>query len=306
MNRKQRRASPGVQRKVEHIITRETAPQLAWRVVQAAYAERVRGRCTGCGSMLEALLRARRWVLTDRAVAVAEEMRTEHIGVTVQNFEKARFSEGWTWWEWDPRIEGRLPPAPRQIALDRIGALVETDVSRQRGTMHFVFSAPVEGRGIMVEPTPFACAFDWREEYEPPSTLLRRATADDYRQGMARVPLDATLGELEASPEFLASLGRRHGLVENRFFEPVTESHGVIEIDELMRDAELFARVSQEIVDEVTFMLAVSIVVKSAPVAVTLVARGAKLPESAGVTSDAPFSFGVLDLAPGMFPKDVA
>jgi hypothetical protein len=189
------------------------------------------------------------------------------------------------------------------MARDRVGALIETDASCQRGTMHFVNSGLVEGRGIVVEPMPFACAFDWREEYEPPRSLVRPATADDYRRVMANVPLDATLGELEGSPEFFASVSRRCGLVENRFFEEVADLDGVL--DELMRHEELFPNISQEAVDEMAFMLAVSIVVSSASLAVTFVDRGAKLPESAGVTNAAPFSFAVFDLAPGVFPEDV-
>jgi hypothetical protein len=304
MNREQRRAVAGARPVAERDTGPMPACMLAWRVVQAVYAERFHDRPSSCGPMLRPLLLAQRSVLTDRVAKLAEEMRTEHIGVTVQTFEKARFPEGWTWWEWDPRIEERLPPASGEMARDRVGALIETDASCQRGTMHFVFSAPVEGRGIVVEPTPFACAFDWREDYEPPPSLLRPATADDYRRMMARVPLDATLGELEGSPEFFASVSRRCGLVENRFFKAAADLSGVI--DEVMRDEELFANISQEIVDEMAFMLAVSIVVLSVPLAATLVARGAKLPESAGVTSEAPFSFVVLDLAPGVFPQDVA
>jgi hypothetical protein len=46
------------------------------------------------------------------------------------------------------------------MARHRVGALIETNASRQRGTMHFVNSGLAEGRGIVVEPMPFACAFD--------------------------------------------------------------------------------------------------------------------------------------------------
>ena len=230
-------------------------------------------------------------------------MRTEHLGVTVLSLEKARFASGWTWWEWDPRIEGRLPALPDQVALDRSGALVETDATGQRGTMHFVFSGRNDPGGMVLEPAPFACAFDWREDYEPPPSLGQRATAEDYRRAMAHPPLDATLGELEASPVFRASLTRRFGLIENPFFTVEARALGIDVIDERMLDPAMFARASHEATEEACFMLALAIIMRSAPVVVTLVSRGAKLAESAGATRTAPFGFAVLDLAPAAFPE---
>src|SRR5271165_703289 len=135
MNRQQRRAAATVGRRTEG--PRQEAPErsnpgcavgpaLAWRIGQAAYAECVKGRHTGCSPMLEPLLAAWRSVLTGALAATVEEMRTEHLGVTVLSLEKARFPQGWTWWEWDPRIEGRLPALPDQVALDRAVASVST------------------------------------------------------------------------------------------------------------------------------------------------------------------------------------
>ena len=314
MNRQQRRAA-AASRPTE--VPRQGAPEkndpgcavgpvLAWRIAHAAYAECVKGRHTGCSPMLEPLQAASRSVLTGALAATVEEMRTEHLGVTVLSLEKARVAQGWTWWEWDPRIEGRLPALPDQVALDHAGALVETDATGQRGTMHFVFSGQNDCGGMVLEPAPFACAFDWREDYEPPPCLGQRATADDYRRAMAHPSLDATLSELEASPEFRASLTRRFGLIKNRFFTAAARSLGLSDPDEWMLDPEFYARVSRETAEEAAFMLALAIVVLSAPLVVTLVSRGAKLAESAGTTRTAPFSFAVLDLAPAAFPGRAA
>ena len=281
-------------------------PVLAWRIAHAAYAECVKGRHTGCSPMLEPLLAASRSVLTGALAATVEEMRTEHLGVTVLSLEKARVAQGWTWWEWDPRIEGRLPALPDQVALDRTGALVETDATGQRGTMHFVFSGQNDRGGMVLEPAPQACAFDWRDDYEPPPNLAQRATVDDYRRAMAHPSLDATLSELEASPVFRASLTRRFGLIENRFFTAAFRALGINATDELVREPEIFARAIREVMEEAVFVLALAIVVRSAPLALTLVSRGAKLAESAGTTRTAPFSFAVFDLAPAAFPERAA
>ena len=315
MNRQQRRAAATVGRRTEG--PRQEAPErsnpgcavgpaLAWRIGQAAYAECVKGRHTGCSPMLEPLLAAWRSVLTGALAATVEEMRTEHLGVTVLSLEKARFPQGWTWWEWDPRIEGRLPALPDQVALDRAGALVETDATGKRGTMYFVFSGQSDHGGMVLEPAPLACAFDWREDYEPPPCLGQRATAEDYRRAMAHPSLDATLGELEASPVFCASLTRRFGLIENRFFTAAARTLGISDPNEWMLDPELLACAGKEVMEEACFMLALAIAVRSAPLAVTLVSRGAKLAESAGATRTAPFGFAVLDLAPTVFPGRAA
>ena len=87
MNREQRRAVAGARPVAERDTGPMPACMLAWRVVQAVYAERFHDRPSSCGPMLRPLLLAQRSVLTDRVAKLAEEMRTEHIGVTVQTFE---------------------------------------------------------------------------------------------------------------------------------------------------------------------------------------------------------------------------
>ena len=257
-----------------------------------------------CLAMLRSLLVARRSVLTDRVAAMAEEMRAEHIGVTVLSFEKARFPEGWSWWEWNPRTEGRRSLSCGPLDFDRAGVLVATDPTGQRGTMHFVYSGVNNRGGRVLETGPIACAFDWREAYESPPTFEQRPTVEDYRDVLAHSPPDAPLGELEASPVFLASLDRRFGFVENRFFD--AGSRGGARPDGRRDTLELFLQLNHAAMNEAMFVLALMLVVGSAPLAVTPVAPGVQLARDAAGTDPAPFDCAVLDLAPRVFPEGAA
>lgn len=264
-------------------------PALARRVVEAA----LEAHDMACLAMLGGLLVARRSVLTERVSAMVEEMVSDHLGVTVVTLEKARFPAGWTWWEWEPWIEGRRLPSLGPVDLDRAGVLVEADATGRRGLMHFVYSGVDDRGGRMLETPPLACAFDWREEYELPPTFEPRLALEDYRYALTHRPPDAPLGERESSPVFWAAMDRRFGFVENRFFSkgPCGSSAG------LDGPTELFARLNNTVLNEAWFVLALTIVVGSARLVLTSVARDTQLAKDIAVLGTAPFDFTVLDIA---------
>jgi hypothetical protein len=279
---------------VNHGPTLDT-PDLLWRLAVRAHAEEVGSHPTGHRRLLDDALRADRVVLSRRFAKLTEDTRTEDMGVTITSVSRASFRPGHTWWEWDERIPGQLPPRPGQMDCDRAGVLISTSKDGRRGTMHVVAGGWAEGQAF-AQILPFACNFDWREDYEPPASIVPPASIAEVRDLVAAVA-EPTLAETEAQPAAIAAMTRRFGVVESSY---VVEDNAKL----LNRGSQPWYEQSQEllnsmtmdIMQEASFMMVASIILCSAPIIVTKVLRGARLSPAAW-GDRAVFDYKVFDVA---------
>ncbi len=272
-------------------------PDLLWRLAMRVRAEEFAGQPTGHRHLLDDALVADRVVLSRRFAKLTEDTRTEDMGVTVTSLSRARFKPGLTWWEWDARIAGRLPPAPGEMHCDRAGVLIRTASDGRRGTMHVVAGGR-DGGETFAQILPFACNFDWREDYEPPVSIVPAASIGEVRVLVAAVA-EPTLAEMEAQPAAIAALTRRFGIVESSY---VAKDNA-----KLMncgsrpwyeQSPKLLQSLTRDTMQEASFMMVAPIILCTAPIVVTHVLRGARLP-SAAWGNRALFDYVVFEVADG-------
>lgn len=271
------------------------APELLWGLGGEAYKARNRRR-GGFYQLFERALRARKFTLTESFAEMVEEMRTDHLGVTVLAPEKACLPAGSSWWEWDPRIPGRLPPAPGQLALERMGALLELEECGQRGTMHFaVAGRSPEGRPV-VDTMALSCTFDWREAYERPPSLVDAVSVSDARKILADSRGDdATMAELEMTPVFAAALARRFGVIESPYFAAELRERLDGPYD-WKAEPDLLRAAVDDVNQEALFIHCVALVVRLARPRLVFVPRGMKLPMQGPWGDRSPCAFWIVQL----------
>jgi hypothetical protein len=288
-NRSDRRGQP----------TFDTPDLLSW-LARRIGAEEKAGYSTGHRSLLKHALVADRAVLSKQFARLAEDMRIEDMGVTITSFSRSGFRPGYTWWEWHAGIEGRLPPASGELLSDRTGMLIETSKDGQRGTMHIVVGANIDGH-TFAHVLPLACNFDWREDYEPPASILPAATVADPRARLASVKAP-TLAEREVQPAAVAALSRRFGVVESSYVVDDNAQHrngGSRRWFE--QSPEIVQAMTKDTMQEATFMLMASILFRTAPIVVTDIPRGTRLPPAAW-ENRAMFDYMVFDLTDSQAP----
>jgi hypothetical protein len=268
-------------------------PELALRLATRAFRQEKAGQRNGYHRLFYDVLAAQRLVFTRRFALLAEQTRTEDIGVTVTSLSKAMVPAGLTWWEWDPRIAGRLPPQPGEMNCDRTGVLIRADESGRRGTMHVVASGRFEGESeIDVVIIPLACHFDWGDDYEAPPSLLPHSSVADVRESRAEV-CGPTLAQIEGSPAFIAAVSRRFGVVESPYIGADT-AH--VFGAGWSRDPAIVHAFAADSMQEASFMLAAAILLRTAPLAVTQVLRGARVPPVPEWGDRAAFDYTVADV----------
>ena len=268
-------------------------PLLALRLARLVFGQEQTGQRNGYHRLFYDVLAAQRFVFTRRFAALAEQTRTEDVGVTVTSLSKAKLLRGLTWWEWDPRITGRLPLQPGDMDCDRSGVLIRADESGLRGTMHVVASGRFDGNPEIGEAIiPLACHFDWRDDYETPASLLARVSVADAREALAGV-CEPTLAEKEVSPAFFAELSNRFGLTVSPYNgADIARTLGV----EWYRDQTILQAFVKDVIQDASFVLAAAIVLRTAPLVVTQVLRGARVPSVPGWGDRAPFDYIVTDV----------
>jgi hypothetical protein len=265
--------------RVGHEPTLDT-PDLLWRLALRARAEEVAGHPTGHGRLFNDALRAERIVLSRRFAKLTEDTRTEDMGVTITSLSRARFKPGHTWWEWDERIAGRLPPGLGQVDCDRAGVLISAAKDGRCGTMHVVAGGRADGQAF-AQILPLACNFDWREDYEPPASIVRAPSIAEIRDLVAAVA-EPTLAEMEAQPAAIAAMNRRFGIVESSYM--VEDNAKLLNPGSrpwYEQSPELLETLTMDTAQEASFMMAAAIVLCTAPIVVTRVLRGARLPLAA-------------------------
>lgn len=273
--------------------------ELAWGVLRLAKAEADAGERGPYHRIMRDIFCARRLVLGPRITALAEEIRTTDLGVTVTSYAKAGPLPGLSWWEWDARIPGRLPPAEGDPEIDRVGVLVEADGSGRRGTMHVAFRvpAPPVGPAPFVDLFPLACTFDWREDFEPPLSLLARATVEDVRRLRARAAAP-TPAELEGSAVLAAAHSRRYGIIENPYFaDGLQELLGTSEIPWHEEHPERLAALADEVMLEASLMTCLCICLHTVGLAGTEVRSTPRRKGQRPREHDVLLGYGILDAA---------
>ena len=91
-------------------------PVLALRLGRLAFGQEHTGQRNGYHRLFFDVLAAQRLVFTERFSSLAEQTRNDDMGVTITSLSIAKLPSGLTWWEWDPRIAGRLPLQPGDLA----------------------------------------------------------------------------------------------------------------------------------------------------------------------------------------------
>ena len=127
-------------------------------------------------ALARAIQRAGRFDLLPGVIVSAYAVGRSPFTAQLRALPLCRLPFATTWLEWpgsdpvyDPFREDSVTPTTPTPA--RIGALVETDESRQRGTMTFAWSHRKEGLTIC----PLAASFDWREHPEGAPDIERDA-----------------------------------------------------------------------------------------------------------------------------------
>ena len=268
-------------------------PVLALRLGRLAFGQEHTGQRNGYHRLFFDVLAAQRLVFTERFSSLAEQTRNDDMGVTITSLSIAKLPSGLTWWEWDPRIAGRLPLQPGDMDCDRSGVLIRADESGLRGTMHVVASGRFDGNPEIGEAIiPLACHFDWRDDYETPASLLARVSVADARDALAGV-CEPTLAEKEVSPAFFAELSNRFGLTVSPYNgADIARTLGV----EWYRDQTILQAFVKDVIQDASFVLAAAIVLRTAPLVVTQVLRGARVPSVPGWGDRAPFDYIVTDV----------
>lgn len=299
MNRHERRraAAFGSRRQ------RETMPPdgmvLFWSVAARAMAESKVGQPGPFHQAFQDIVGAKRFVLTNRVTALAEDLRISDLGVTINSFEMGVPFPGRTWLEWDAAVEGRDPPLPHQVPYERVGVLIEADDTGQRGSIVVLAkTAPVDGQGSGIATmVPVAMTFDLRDDYERPESLIEPPSVEQIRRALASKQ-DPTTAELESSAVQAAAMERRFGYVEASYLADfLQESMEAGERRWHEADPDSFATAAGEVTHDATLALCAFMVVRTAGIRTSKVLRGTRLPTPAGGFDTAQLGYCVIDLA---------
>ena len=161
----------------------------------------------GATALAKAIQGAGRFDLSPGVVVSAYAVRKSPLSSQLRALSLCRLPFATTWFEWpgadpvyDPFRENTTTattPTP-----SRIGALIQTDESRQRGVMTFAWSHRTAGLNIC----PLAATFDWRENFEEVKCLERAAWR---HSGMSETQIDKRMLN---SFHTLPSVVPRHGV----------------------------------------------------------------------------------------------
>lgn len=130
---------------------------------------------------------AQRFDLAPGVIVSAYAVRQTQLVSQIRALALCRLPFAMTWFECpgsDPIYDAyRTKIAPDALAPARVGALVETDESRQRGVMTFAWMHRAAG----LSTCPLGCSFDWRDEPEEVECMER----DSWRHsGLTEAQID--------------------------------------------------------------------------------------------------------------------
>jgi len=278
---------------------------LCWSVMRRAVAEDESGQRGPYYKVYQAIMGAKRFVLTKQVTALAEDLRISDLGVTIHSFETGVPHPGNTWMEWDAAVEGRNPALPHQVPYERVGVLIEADDTGQRGQIVVLAKTlPMESRRAGVTMAPVATTFDLREDFERPASILAPASAEQIRRALA-TRQDPTTAELELSAVAAAAMERRFGIIENPYLAATLQE--VLEVSEgRWHEAypDLLLTAAEEVTHDATLALCAFIVTRTVAVETVEVLPGARRRVPTFGLDRPPLGYRVIDHpAVGRFPR---
>ncbi len=297
MNRHERRRAAALDSRVRREAAAPENLGLFWSVMQRARAEDESGQRGSYHQVYRAIMGAKRFVLTKRVTALAEDLRISDLGVTIHSFETGMPYPGNTWMEWDAAVEGRNPALPHQTPYERVGVLIKADDTGHRGQIAVLAkTAPMEGRSAVATMAPVVTTFDLREDFERPPSIIAPASADQIRRALA-TKQDPTTAELELSVVAAAAMERRFGVIENPYLAATLQES--LEVGE-GRWHEAYPHLLQTAADEMThdatLALCAFIVIRTVAVETIEVLPGARRRVPTFGFATTPWGYRIIDL----------
>ena len=140
------------------------------------------------GRLAKHIQDAQRFDLAPEVMRSALTISDSAIGPQLRALPMCRLPFSRTWFEWPGNFSGRIA-AKRELAAPvpkRMGALVITDPSLQRGSISYAWNHPTDGVDGGINLCPLTITFDWREDAEPVPDMTdaaswhRRANEADW------------------------------------------------------------------------------------------------------------------------------
>jgi hypothetical protein len=183
------------------------------------------------GALSKHIARAQRFDLAPEVMRSALTISDSAIGPQLRALPLCRLPFRQCWFEWPGTFSGR-EAKKRELAAPvpkRMGALVITDDSLQRGSISYAWNHPSDGEDGGINLCPLMVTFDWRADAEPvpdmtdAATWHKRANDDDWTDLAKTFPRVR-----QSSRADLIAENQRFGVVFNpmlrKFIEIVTES----------------------------------------------------------------------------------
>lgn len=243
------------------------------------------------GPVLDGINGAERLVLARSLASLAENMRLTDLSVTVHSLENGAPFPGRTWIEWDAGLDDGLGRPAAPLNYDRVGVLAEADETGQRGVMHVLVRTTDDGQPGLY---PVAAAYDLREDYEPPPTLLPRESLEEMRRRLAGTR-DLTPAGAEGSAVSWTATCRRFGMVECGHAEPPEVGQGTLPWHRAR--PEMLVEVTDEVVPHVFVALLALLLLRTGNARAARVPAGAWRKRALHGIARVPFDYTILDLA---------
>jgi hypothetical protein len=184
------------------------------------------------GALSRQIAKAQRFDLAPEVMRSALTISDSAIGPQLRALPLCRLPFQQCWFEWPGTFSGR-EAKKRELAAPvpkRMGALVITDDSLQRGSISYVWNHPTDGEDGGINLCPLMVTFDWRVDAAEPvpdmtdaASWHMRANDDDWTNLAKTFPRVR-----QSSRADLIAENQRFGVVFNpmlrKFIEIVTES----------------------------------------------------------------------------------
>ena len=148
------------------------------------------------GRLAEQIATAQRFDLAPEVMRSALTISDLAIGPQLRALPMCKLPFTRTWFEWPGNFSGR-EATKRELAAPvpkRMGALVITDASLQRGSISYAWNHPTDGEDGGINLCPLMITFDWREDAEPVPDMTNaadwhvKATPADWESLKATFP----------------------------------------------------------------------------------------------------------------------
>ena len=180
----------------------------------------------GFGALSRLIGRAQRFDLSPEVMRSALTISDSAIGPQLRALALCKLPFDACWFEWPGTFSGRAPKA-RELAAPvpkRMGALVMTDASLQRGSISYAWNHPSDGEDGGVNLCPLTITFDWRADAEPVPDMTNAASWHINASDADWDDLRATFPRVRASSRAdLIADNQRFGVVFNPMLKDFIE-----------------------------------------------------------------------------------